>query len=105
MYAPWVNNFVLFRSYVDTHLGQKPSKAHSIDRADNEKGYAPGNLRWATKAEQAQNRRTTKLDNTDVLFVRHWASRGFPQKRIAEAFGVKPSYVSQVAHEHRRTAV
>lgn len=38
-------------------MGRCPSPAHSIDRIDNERGYEPGNCRWATKSEQSQNRR------------------------------------------------
>lgn len=43
-------------------MGKRPSNGHSIDRIDNEQGYKPGNVRWATAAEQARNtRRTRKL--------------------------------------------
>ena len=33
----------------------------SIDRIDNSQGYKPGNIRWATQAEQHANRRITKF--------------------------------------------
>lgn len=42
-------------------IGIRPSKSHSIDRINNNLGYIPGNIRWATKTEQAINRSTTKF--------------------------------------------
>ena len=36
-------------------MGERPSDEHSIDRIDNAKGYEPGNVRWATTAEQLRN--------------------------------------------------
>lgn len=38
-------------------IGPRPSKQHSVDRINNDLGYQPGNVRWATDLEQAQNRR------------------------------------------------
>lgn len=38
-------------------MGERPSKNHSIDRVDNEKGYEPGNCKWVTRAEQSRNTR------------------------------------------------
>jgi hypothetical protein len=43
------------------HLGPPPSRAHSVDRIDNNKGYDRGNIRWETKWGQMRNRRCTLL--------------------------------------------
>lgn len=36
-------------------LGERPSDEHTVDRIDPTKGYEPGNIRWATKRQQALN--------------------------------------------------
>lgn len=38
-------------------LGPRPSLRHSVERINNDGHYEPGNVRWATKKEQAANRR------------------------------------------------
>lgn len=46
--------------WVMDNLGPRISKELSLDRIDNNKGYEPGNLRWATRSEQARNKRMYK---------------------------------------------
>ena len=46
-------------SFVD-YMPEQPIGG-TLERIDNNKGYEPGNVRWATMKEQSLNRRTTIL--------------------------------------------
>jgi hypothetical protein len=53
----WRQSFATFLAYV----GKKPTPLHTLDRIENEKGYEPGNVRWATRKEQGRNTKRKRL--------------------------------------------
>lgn len=53
----WLSSFENFL----LDMGTRPSAGHSIERNDVNGNYEPDNCRWATKAEQARNKRNTRF--------------------------------------------
>lgn len=53
----WKDDFEAF--YRD--MGPRPTASHSVERGNNNLGYSKENCRWATKLEQANNRRNNLL--------------------------------------------
>lgn len=69
----WRNDFAAFLA----DMGRRPSPTHSIDRIDVNGNYEPSNCRWATKKEQARNKRNNRLItiNGETRCVAEWAER------------------------------
>ena len=52
----WRNSFADFLA----DMGEPPGPDYSLDRIDVNGNYEPGNVRWATSIEQAQNKRNSR---------------------------------------------
>lgn len=51
----WKKDFWAYAEYVESLQGYQDG--FTVDRINNNEGYHPGNLRWASRATQASNRR------------------------------------------------
>lgn len=91
--AEWRKDFSSFFR----HIGPSPGAKYTVERIDNDKGYFPGNVRWATAKEQAANRRNSRKltiggvtknlgqwsERTGIKFTTIWERlrRGWSAKR------------------------
>lgn len=58
VHPPWITSFKVFFDY----MGNKPSAEYTLDRYPIKDGdYVPGNVRWASPEQQAENRRNAVL--------------------------------------------
>ncbi len=55
----WRHDFGAFLA----HIGPRPTDSHSVDRMNNDRGYEPGNVRWALSHDQMVNRRNSRFVN------------------------------------------
>jgi hypothetical protein len=75
----WRNSFVAFIE----DMGRRPDPSLTLERIDNAKGYEPGNCRWATRKDQANNRRP-RADRVTLMVD----GRASPLTEIARRYGV-----------------
>lgn len=80
--AQWRRSFQQFLADV----GPRPSNLYSIDRYPDWTGnYEPGNVRWATREQQARNKRVTVrivIDGVQVPLIDYVSTVGLTAKTV-----------------------
>lgn len=68
----WLESFNNFLA----DMGKAPSPGHSLERVNVNSGYCKENCTWATRKEQARNRRNNVLINVDgvVMTLTDWCA-------------------------------
>jgi len=82
MHPAWAADFSLFLKDV----GDPPELGVTLDRIDNNRGYEPGNVRWAGRKEQANNRENNirVTYGGETLTLSQWADKlGLTYKLLA----------------------
>lgn len=68
VHPTWKDDFKEFYNHVSAlpHFGEK---GYSLDRIDVNGNYEPGNVRWATAKQQANNKRKVRDESENALTV------------------------------------
>lgn len=97
VYAEW-HDPAVFIADLETLLGPRPD-GFTLDRIDNDSGYRPGNVRWASKTTQSQNRSANPgrraLTEDQRSEMQQKRADGATLQALAQEFGVS------VATAHR----
>lgn len=117
LFEAWRKDPVAFVDYVRKHLGPKPA-GYSIDRYPDKNGdYKPGNIRWASSAQQQANTRynvVLKLGDREMNMTEWSKETGIPRAAIryrknagwpvAQILSIKPGMVNRWSRKKAEVA-
>jgi hypothetical protein len=81
LFPAWREDFSAFYAAI----GPAPSRSLTVERIDNDRGYEPGNVKWATRREQTRNTRRNirvSVAGQDMALTDACALLNKPYKRV-----------------------
>lgn len=81
IHPTWIKSFAAFFKSV----GTRPSKKHRLFRNDLDKGYVPGNVRWADRFEHSRHTRKNRIvvfQGEEMALAEAAERAGIPPKRL-----------------------
>lgn len=88
--------WLIFDNFI-VDMGIRPSKNLTLERRDNNKDYTKSNCIWATRTDQARNKRHLKLSLKQVNKIRTLLEEGIlTQRKIASQFDVSPTTICEI---------
>ncbi len=93
----WANDYTKFRDWA---LNNGYQSGLFQDRIDNDKGYNPENCRFTTKAENARNRRTTKLTKSKVEEIRFKYKVGkYTHRELGIEYNIDQTNITRIINQ------
>lgn len=87
-------------------VGKRPIAKYKLDRENNNKGYAPGNVRWVTSSVSRTNQRYVKLTPNQVLSIRAlYATGKFTYAELAKRFVTVTSNIGYIVRREQWKSV
>lgn len=84
VHPPWRKDKAAYLEYLLT-LPNWDDPRRDLDRIDNNRGYEPGNLRFATKTQNANNRRTVAELEDELVRLRRYVRK--LESKMGESYG------------------